>query len=155
MVMVPLSIIECMIEKKWHRRDHPKFEGVTLSMPKFNSDFWEIPTSPEFFDQVIAEDYIWYQVPDDEYTVKRRAKRQAVLEQIQQIIASELTQRQAECIHLYFYKGKTQEEIGALLGISHRVVSQHLFGITRGGKQVGGAINKIRKVCRKLGIEFP
>ena len=124
-------------------------------MPRFNPDFWEIPVPPDFFDQFTTEDYFWYQAPDDEYMEARRAKRQAVLEQIRQIIAKELTDRQTECIQLYFYKGKTQEEIGNILGISRRVVSQHLFGVTRNGKQVGGAINKIRKVCRKLGIEFP
>ena len=124
-------------------------------MPRFNPDFWEIPVPPDFFDQFTTEDYFWYRAPDDEYTEVRRAKRQAVLEQVRQIIAKELTERQTECIHLYFYKGKTQEEIGNILGISRRVVSQHLFGVTRNGKQVGGAINKIRKVCRKLGIEFP
>ena len=124
-------------------------------MPKFNSDFWEIPVPPEFFDQLTTEDYFWYRAADDEWTEAQRAKRQAVLEQIRQIIAKELTERQTECIQLYFYKGKTQEEIGDILGISRRVVSQHLFGVTRNGKQIGGAINKIRKVCRKLGIEFP
>ena len=124
-------------------------------MPRFNPDFWEIPVPPDFFDQLTTEDYLWYRAPDDEYTKERRAKRQAVLEQIRQIIAKELTERQTECIELYFYKGKTQEEIGNILGISRRVVSQHLFGVTRNGKQIGGAINKIRKVCRKLGIEFP
>ena len=124
-------------------------------MPRFNPDFWEIPVPPEFFDQFTTEDYLWYRAPDDEYMERRRAKRQAVLEQVRQIIAKELTKRQTECVHLYFYKGKTQEEIGDILGISRRVVSQHLFGVTRDGKQVGGAINKIRKVCRKLGIEFP
>ena len=124
-------------------------------MPRFNPDFWEIPVPPDFFDQFTTEDYFWYRAPDDEYTEARHAKRQAVLEQIRQIIAEELTKRQAECVQLYFYKGKTQEEIGSILGISRRVVSQHLFGVTRNGKQIGGAINKIRKVCRKLGIEFP
>ena len=124
-------------------------------MPRFNPDFWEIPVPPDFFDQFTTEDYFWYQAPDDEYAEARRAKRQAVLEQVRQIIAKELTERQTECVQLYFYKGKTQEEIGDILGISRRVVSQHLFGVTRNGKQIGGAINKIRKVCRKLGIEFP
>ncbi len=124
-------------------------------MPKFNADFWEIPVPPEFFDQLTTEDDFWYRAPDDEYMEAQRAKRQAVLEQVRQIIAKELTERQTECIQLYFYKGKTQEEIGNILGISRRVVSQHLFGVTRNGKQIGGAINKIRKVCRKLGIEFP
>lgn len=124
-------------------------------MPEFNPDFWEIPVPPEYFDQLTTEDYLWYRAPDDGYTRARRLKRQAVLEQIRQIIANDLTRRQAECIQLYFYNGKTQEEIGYILGISRRVVSQHLFGITRNGKQIGGAINKIRKMCRKNGIEFP
>ena len=124
-------------------------------MPKFNPDFWEIPVPPEYFDQFTTEDYLWYRAPDDEYTITRRLKRQTVLKQIREIIAKDLSHRQAECVRLYFYKGKTQEEIGYILGISRRVVSQHLFGITRNGKQIGGAINKIRKVCRKLGIEFP
>ncbi len=124
-------------------------------MPKFNPDFWEIPVPPEYFNQFTTEDYFWYRAPDDEYAEARRAKRQVVLQQVHRIIANELTKRQAECIQLYFYKGKTQEEIGNILGISRRVVSQHLFGVTRDGKQIGGAINKIRKVCRKLGIEFP
>ena len=77
-------------------------------MPKFNPDFWEIPVPPEYFDQFTTEDYFWYRAPDDEYAEARRAKRQVVLKQIRWIIAKELTKRQAECIQLYFYKGKTQ-----------------------------------------------
>ncbi len=124
-------------------------------MPKFNPDFWEIPVPPEYFDQLTTEDYLWHRAPDDEYTEARRAKRQAVLKEIRQIIATQLTKRQTECVQLYFYEEKTQEEIATILGISRRVVSQHLFGVTRNGRQVGGAVNKIRKICRKKGIEFP
>ncbi len=124
-------------------------------MSKFNPDFWEIPVPPEYFDRLTTEDHLWYQPPVDERTKTRRVKRQKVLTQIRQIISEELTDRQTACVELYFYEGKTQEEIGDILGISRRVVSQHLFGITRNGKQIGGAINKIRKVCRKLGIQYP
>lgn len=123
-------------------------------MSKFDPDFWEVPVPPEYFDQLTTEDYLWYRAPTDEYTEERRVKRQKVLKQIRQIIATELTRRQTECVQLYFYEGKTQEEIGTILGISRRVVSQHLFGVTRNGKQVGGAINKIRKMCRKRGIQL-
>ena len=124
-------------------------------MPKFNPDFWEVSVPPEYFDRFTNEDHLWYQPPNSKYARTYRAKRRKVLKQIRQIIAKDLTTRQAECIQLYFYEGKTQEEIGKLLGISRRVVSQHLFGVTRNGKQIGGAINKIRKMCRKQGIEFP
>ena len=124
-------------------------------MSKFNPDFWEVPVPPEYFDQLTTEDLLWNQSPSDEYTRARQAKRQKVLKQIRQIVSKELTGRQNDCVQLYFYEGKTQEEIGCILGISRRVVSQHLFGVTRGGRKVGGAVNKIRKMCHKLGIHFP
>ncbi len=124
-------------------------------MSNFNPDFWEIPVPPEFFDQLTTEDHLWYQTSSDEYTHIRHIKRRKVLKQIRQIISKELTDRQNDCVKLYFYEGKTQEEIGEILGISRRVVSQHLFGVTRDGRRVGGAINKIRKLCRKLGIHYP
>ena len=123
-------------------------------MPKFNPDFWEIPVPPEYFEQFSSEDYLRYQPAVDAHSNEYRAKQQQVLQQIRQIIANELTSHQARCVQLYFYEGKTQEEIGSILGIQRRVVSQHLFGVTRNGKQVGGAINKIRKRCRKLGIQL-
>lgn len=123
-------------------------------MPKFNPDFWEVPVPPEYFEQFSTEDYLHYQPAVDVHTNERRAKQQQVLQQIRQIVANELTSQQARCVQLYFYEGKTQEEIGSILGIQRRVVSQHLFGVTRNGKQVGGAINKIRKRCRKLGIQL-
>ncbi len=124
-------------------------------MSKFNPDFWEIPVAPEYFDQLTTEDHLWYQPPTDEYTEIRQVKRQKVLSQIRQIIAKELTARQNDCVQLYFYEGKTQDEISDILGISRRVVSQHLFGVKRDGRRVGGAINKIRKLCRKMGIHYP
>ena len=124
-------------------------------MSKFNPDFWEIPVAPEYFDQLTTEDHLWYQPPTDEYSKIRQVKRQRVLSEIRQIIAKELTARQNACVQLYFYEGKTQDEISDILGISRRVVSQHLFGVTRDGRRVGGAINKIRKLCRKMGIHYP
>ncbi len=124
-------------------------------MSKYNPDFWEIPVPPEYFDQLTTEDHLCYQSAPNAYTRARQVKRQQVVRQIRQIISKELTDRQNACVQLYFYEGKTQEEIGDILGISRRVVSQHLFGVTRDGRKVGGAINKIRKMCRKLGIQYP
>ena len=123
-------------------------------MPKFNPDFWEVPVPPEYFEQFSTEDYHQYQPAIDQGTIEFNARQQQVLQQIRRIIANELTSKQARCVQLYFYEGKTQAEIGNILGIRRRVVSQHLFGVTRNGKQVGGAINKIRKRCRKLGIQL-
>ena len=62
------------------------------------------------------------------------------------LMARTLTDRQREAMALYFEYGRTQQEISEIMGISRRVVSQHLFGITRNGKSVGGAVKKIQKL---------
>jgi hypothetical protein len=36
--------------------------------------------------------------------------------------------------------------------INRRVLSQHLFGIRRNGRQVGGAIARLRTLSRKRGL---
>jgi RNA polymerase sigma factor (sigma-70 family) len=71
-----------------------------------------------------------------------------------ELIGRSLTEKQRQVLFLYYLHQKTQEEVGQILGISRRVVSQHLFGICRRGKQVGGAINKIRKLCRQQGLSL-
>lgn len=43
-----------------------------------------------------------------------------------------LTQSQRETVSLYYFKGKTQTEIGLILGIHQTIVSQHiLYGIKK------------------------
>ncbi|MFQ6044259.1 MAG: sigma-70 family RNA polymerase sigma factor, partial [Candidatus Poribacteria bacterium] len=81
-----------------------------------------------------------------------KSERKQILNVVLDIIESELTQRQRDCIKLYFLQEKTQAEVAEILGISRRVVSQHIYGIRRDGKRVGGAIKKIRKLCKKRGI---
>ncbi|HIA48681.1 MAG TPA: sigma-70 family RNA polymerase sigma factor, partial [Candidatus Hydrogenedentes bacterium] len=60
-----------------------------------------------------------------------------------------LTQRQMEVVKLHYLYGKTQEDIATILDLSQSTVSRHLFGTVRGGKKVGGAIPKLRKVIDK------
>jgi len=48
--------------------------------------------------------------------------------------------------------GRGIVEIGDLLGISAVTVSQHLFGKTRDGKIIGGAIPKLRKKLLAAGV---
>jgi hypothetical protein len=40
------------------------------------------------------------------------------------------------------------------LGISRRVVAQHIYGIRRDGKRVGGGIKKIKRICEERGISL-
>lgn len=124
-------------------------------MPQFNPDFWEIPVPPKHLDLFCNEDQIWYEPPAlRERRYHHQAKKEKVLTRVREIIEEELTPIQRRCVWLYFFEDKTQEEIASILGISRRVVSQHLFGVKRDGKQIGGAINKIRKVCGKRGISL-
>jgi predicted DNA-binding protein (UPF0251 family) len=57
-----------------------------------------------------------------------------------------LTPRQKEVVKLYYYYGKTQEDIAVILQLTQSTVSRHLFGTVRSGKKVGGAIPKLRKL---------
>ena len=81
-------------------------------MPEFNPDFWEIPVAPEYFDQLTTEDYLWYRAPDDEYTIARHFKRQAVLKQIHQIIAKYLTTAKPSVSNSTSIKAKPRKKLG-------------------------------------------
>ena len=70
------------------------------------------------------------------------------------IIENELTPKQRQAVMLYFFGQRTQEEIGRIMGIPHQVVSQHIYGIRRNGKKIGGAIAKLRKACKERGINI-
>jgi len=65
-----------------------------------------------------------------------------------------LTPRQREIVHLYFFEKMTEHEISQQLGISVPSVSQHLFGKSRGGKVVGGAIPKLRKKLVQITVDL-
>ena len=45
--------------------------------------------------------------------------------------------------------GRTLEDIAAELALTQSTVSRHLFGTTRNGKKVGGAIPKLQKAIDK------
>jgi len=116
----------------------------------YNPDFWEIGLDQTDLEQIPNESGIWYE--SGEERVNRYQWEDKVEHLAYRIVATStgsLTERQREATLLYFCFGKTQQEIGEIMGISRRVVSQHLFGITRKGKQVGGAIEKLRKVFRE------
>jgi predicted DNA-binding protein YlxM (UPF0122 family) len=105
-------------------------------------------------DNYPAEAGLWHETRDEHYQQQgpEFGCRQVVAP-LMHLISTALTARQREATLLYFLCDKTQEEIAEIMGISRRVVSQHIFGICRNGKRVGGAIEKLRKVCRRRGID--
>ena len=119
----------------------------------YNPDFWEVIFDQSDLEQISAERGIWFESNDDQddrYEVEDRNLELA--RTVYRDVLGSLTEKQREAVVLYFESGKTQQEISAILGMSRRVVSQHLFGITRNGKCVGGAVKKMRRMCDKSGI---
>ncbi|MCY3556008.1 MAG: hypothetical protein OXH56_11900 [Gemmatimonadetes bacterium] len=111
-------------------------------------------------DQVDLEQYpneanIWYETGEDRvHRYQREDRVDELADAVYDFLSQYLTQKQCEVVVLYFIYQKTQQETAEILGISRRVVSQHLFGICRGGKHIGGAVNKLRKLCDRHGIDF-
>src|SRR5690349_14697663 len=77
-----------------------------------------------------------------------------LLDILRELVATALTDRQRRIVEMYFFEGRTQEEIAGELGIAQQVVSRQLFGAARDGKKVGGAIRRLQKVIEELGIEW-
>ena len=123
-------------------------------MAQFNPDFWEVQTGSAYLENVPAERALWYETEED------REKRhvlehffRSVLPVVKDLIDAELTRRQRQVVQLYFFDGKTQEDIAAQLDLTQSTVSRHLFGTVRNGRKVGGALNKLRKAVERAAAE--
>jgi predicted transcriptional regulator len=115
-------------------------------MAQYNPDFWEIPTDITTLDRVPADKGLWFE--DDVDRERRHAMREffeQVAPAVESLIDEELTDRQREVVKLYYFYGKTQEDIAEILDLTQSTVSRHLFGTVRDGRKVGGAITKLRK----------
>ena len=115
-------------------------------MSGYNSVYWEIPVDADVLERVPADRALWFETEEDQD--RRAAMRdfyRVVEPVVDEIIESALTRRQREVLRLYYFHGKTQEEIAAILNLSQSTVSRHLFGTSRAGKKVGGALCKLRK----------
>lgn len=53
-------------------------------------------------------------------------RQRLMIAAVKKAMETELTQRQKECIQLYYFDQKTMKEIGLLLGIGEPCVSRHL-----------------------------
>ncbi len=121
----------------------------------YNPEFWEIRLDQGDLEQFPNEANIWYETGEDRVHRYRREDRvDELADAVYDFLSQYLTQKQCEVVVLYFIYQKTQQEVAEIMGISRRVVSQHLFGICRDGKHIGGAVNKLRKMCDRHGIDF-
>ena len=119
----------------------------------YNPDFWEVIVDHSVLERMSEERGIWFESFDDRQSRYELEERHLELSHyVNHNLLGTLTRKQREAFLLYFQHGKTQQEIAEILGMSRRFVSQHLFGIRRNGKHVGGAIKKIRSLCRDHGV---
>ena len=90
----------------------------------------EVPVDPSVL-EAIAEGSTWLDlVPesDDAAQLEKAALRREAIAILTLIIETRLTRSQREIVDLYFYRGKTQSEIAAILGISQQVVTVCFVG---------------------------
>jgi len=119
-------------------------------MSSFDPRFWEIGVEPDVIDRFTENDAIWYETEEEqEQRYTKEDEKSKILPLIMEIIENDLTDMQKNCIIMHFLYDRTHEEVAQALGISRRVVSQHIFGIFRQGKRVGGGIEKIKKICQQ------
>lgn len=124
-------------------------------MSKFDPRFWEIVFAPDKLEKFSQENAIWRETEEErELRYQREDRNLELTPLIMEIIEKDLTEMQRNCIKLHFLCQRTRAETAYTLGISRRVVTQHIYGIRRRGKRVGGGIKKIRKVCQKRGISL-
>ena len=124
-----------------------------IPVSKFDPRFWEITFAPDKLDRFSEEDAIWRETEEErQLRYESEEKRSKIAPLIMEIIENDLTESQRNCIKLHFLCQRTREEVAYMLGISRRVVTQHIYGIRRDGKRIGGGIKKIRKICEKRGI---
>jgi ATP/maltotriose-dependent transcriptional regulator MalT len=119
-------------------------------MAEYNASFWEISTDSRYLESVPANRALWFETEEDR--VRRHAFQdffRDVKPVIVEMIDAELTIRQRQIVTLYYFQGKTQEDIAAILDLSQSTVSRHLFGTVRDGRKVGGAISKLKKVLER------
>ena len=113
--------------------------GFTPTLREFSRDVRDL-------DRFSAQNALWYETEDDR---ERRWAvcefREQVMPTVRDLVDRRLTRRQREVVYLYFFLGKTQEDIAAILNLTQSTVSRHLFGIVRGGKRIGGAVAKLRR----------
>lgn len=123
-----------------------------------DTSYREVAVDPVILDSVSRDAALWSEPPETEEDKRRAAaldeQRAEAIALLGIVIESKLTRRQREIVDLYFYRGKTQQEVAEILGISQQVVSKQLFGVMRAGKKVGGAIRRLQKEFRNIGITF-
>jgi len=69
---------------------------------------------------------------------------------VRRAVATALTDKQQEAVELFFFEGLSQSEIARRCGVSQQVIHKRLYGASRQGVIIGGAIAKLREALAPL-----
>jgi len=69
---------------------------------------------------------------------------------VRHAVSTALTDKQREAVEMFFFEGLSQSEIARRLGVSQQVIQKRLYGATRDGAVVGGAVAKLREALAHL-----
>lgn len=73
-----------------------------------------------------------------------------LIDAVNDLIATRLTDRQSEVVQKIFYEQRTQMEVADSLGLCQTTIHKILKGnidYSNGGKRYGGALKKLKKLC--------
>lgn len=87
-------------------------------------------------DRVASTAALWSD--DDDRTTDDRCAR------VRALVAEALTPRQRAIVEWHYFEGISQGEIARRLGVTQQVVQKALHGDARGGRRVGGALQRLR-----------
>lgn len=137
------------------RRSRNRRRDLRNVAPRFDPAFWEVPLDPERERALRQEDRLWYESgAEREERLARREREPLLVDELRRLMSTALTERQRQVVERYFLAHLTEEEVAAELGIARQVVNQHLYGIRRGGRRVGGAIARLRKEAQRHGLDW-
>ena len=71
-------------------------------------------------------------------------------EAVRAAVVSALTDKQREVVEACFFEGLSHGEVARKLGIAQQVVQKRLYGAPRGGRLVGGAMQRLRAALSDL-----
>ena len=124
-------------------------------MSGFNPDFWEVTISHDSWSRFSSEQGLYYVDPDETEQLRKKIEHaRKIMPLVRPIMDQLLTPRQRQVIELYFFAELNQRQIAQRLGVSQQTVNEHLNGKVRNGRNIGGALRKLKKECLLRGIRW-
>lgn len=77
----------------------------------------------------------------------------ALLDAVRAAVATALTDKQREAVEMHFFCGLSQGEIARQLAVTQQVVQKRIYGVSRSGRTVGGALARLREVLAPTVLE--